>query len=391
MAVKKVIKTIPGNVKTGGASDRTPVTEATVDKKDDIIARLIPAQVSECALYLEKAAGEPCMDSKGIDAVGNAIGDRGSGNAEGIIAAAKEKLGCDTERCVLGKLTTQIGAQLASDQLYAYFKVSGPTDSQLLNNIHIDDTMKQWQLRFPLFYAFNFNMRNYASYSYDKGHVINRPDTLATIGFNDLYTGAVDGKHYKCCGCIINTDVYQGDGKHWMALFADARGSRWTVEFFNSSGNAPAPEWINWLEKTKVMMENLQGAAAGAATGGAMGSESKHIRKPRRVATAVDNSISQVRAIQPEVGGVSVIRVTTIRHQKSKSECGMYALFYVWARLNGVPPEYFTANAVPDQLMFEFRQHLFHDPSRATVAVFNWDKYKNTVKIEWERGEHTSE
>ncbi len=122
-----------------------------------------------------------------------------------------------------------------------------------------------------------------------------------------------------------------------------------SVEFFNSSGNAPAPEWVNWLEKTRVIMENI--------------ADNQHIKNYK----------------------VSVIKVTSIRHQKSKSECGLYSLFYIWARLNDVPVEYFTTNPIADQLMFEFRQHLFDDPQHKSLKVFDWDKYKNTVKIEWEK------
>ncbi len=333
-------------------------TNTSTSVKDDTVAKLIPEQISECALYLERTDNVPCMDSKGIEAVSMALGISSSaskasaGDGATIIDEAKAQLNCNSERCVVTKLARQIGPGLAKQQLDTYFKILGPTDSQLLNNIHIDNVMKQWGLRYSNFFPFNFNMRNYASYSYDNGHIVNKPDTLATIAWSDLYDGSYDGRKYNCCGCIINTDVYQGEGKHWMALFADARGHNWTVEFFNSSGNAPAPEWVNWLEKTKGMMENIMAGRG---------------------------------SVRKSTGQVSILKVTSIRHQRSKSECGMYSLFYIWARLHDVPAEYFTTNPVPDQLMFEFRQHLFDDPAHVSMKRFDWDKYKNTVKIEWEK------
>jgi hypothetical protein len=170
---------------------------------------------------------------------------------------------------------------------------------------------------------------------------------LATIQFKDLYTG-FGGKKYKCCGCIINSDVYQGGGKHWMALFADARGSKWTVEFFNSSGNSPGPEWISWLVKTKNQMEEL-----------------------------IDN-------LKLKNNTVEILKVCNIRHQQSRTECGVYSLFYLWARLNGLSYEYFMKKPVPDQLMMEFRQHLFNDPERKISGRFDFAEYKKMVKIEWE-------
>lgn len=314
--------------------------------KDAVTAKLIPEQISECAIYLKKEHGEPCMSSDAISAVSAAVGV--SGTAAQILKGAKNKLACDSERCVLSKLSSAIGEAQTRREINTRLKVKGPTDSKLLSNIHIDSTLKQWASIFPHFFPYNFNMLNYASYAYENGYILNHPDTLATILFADLYQGEIDGKRYKCAGCIINSDTYQGSGKHWMALFACARGdSKWTVEFFNSSGNAPAPEWINWLEKTRVCMEMI------------LDKEKKNIP-------------------------VEIVKVSSIRHQQSRSECGLYSLFYIWARLNGVPVEYFTTTPILDQLMFEFRQHLFENPNRKTMKKFDWNEYKNTVHISWE-------
>ena len=79
------------------------------------------------------------------------------------------------------------------------------------------------------------------------------------------------------------------------------------------------------------------------------------------------------------------MRVSNLRHQKSKSECGVYSLFYIWARVHNIPPEQFSKNAIPDKLMFEFRQHLFADPTRMELKTFDWDAFKGTTKIEWEK------
>lgn len=315
-------------------------------KKDEVISALIPDTISECAIYLEKPAGEPCTSAETIEEIGKALNVTGS--PAQIIEAAKTHLGCENERCVLGKLTPVLGEERVRKEISAVLKVKGPTDTQLLSNIHIDTTLKQWSLKFTDFFPYNFNMLNYASYSYDKGYVYKRPDTLATILFIDLYYGQIDGRKYRCAACVINSDTYQGEGKHWMALFADARGNdRWTVEFFNSSGNNPAPEWVNWLEKTSAGMSLILE------------------REKRKIP-------------------IEVLKVSEIRHQQSRTECGLYSLFYIWARLNGVPPEYFMKVPIPDQLMFEFRQHLFDDPRRKALKRFDWNEYKRTARIEWE-------
>lgn len=56
-------------------------------------------------------------------------------------------------------------------------------------------------------------------------------------------------------------------------------------------------------------------------------------------------------------------------------------MFYVWARLNGVPARYFMENVVPDQFMFEFRQHLFAD---GESREFDFDTFARNVRVKWD-------
>lgn len=333
--------------------------------KDDIVSSLIPEYVSECALMLQLPADQPCSTDDIIAAVARATGqnvEAAHDNPQAVVVAAKTATGCETERCVLEALGDKIGREIVAAEIETRFKLVGPNGIELLSNFDIDGTLRQWTDRFREFYPYNFNMANYAEYSIVDGRVVNRPDTLATVSFEDLYAG---GK--TCGGCVINTDVYQGRGKHWMALFFDARGDgaedgasnpQWSVEFFNSGGNGPGPEWVNWLLKTEQQMNSV--------------AKSLHARGRVRAAPTV-----------------RVVRANSIRHQHSKTECGLYSLFYIYARLSGVPYSYFHETPVPDQLMFELRQHLFLDTARKTQpgvadCKFSFDTYAKQVKIEWE-------
>lgn len=328
---------------TGGAvSGGRVYSKIKPAEKDNTIKSLMRDNISECAIFLEKGPGQPCSSDEVMAEVGKSLNV--SGTSDNILSAAKSKLGCNTEKCVLEKMAGTLGHDKVRREILKYLKVAGPTSSSLLSNVHIDNTLQQWGSNFTGFYPYNFNMRNYASYSYRNSRVLSTPDTLATVQFDDLYLGA---SKYTHCGCVINSDVYQGDGKHWMALFADARGARWTVEFFNSSGNSPAPEWVSWMEKTKIQME--------------------------RAAEKTCKSVT-----------VATVKVTSLRHQESKSECGLYSLFYIWARIHEIPLEYFMSNYIPDQLMFEFRQHLFDDPTRPVMKKFDWAEYTKITNIKWE-------
>lgn len=60
-------------------------------------------------------------------------------------------------------------------------------------------------------------------------------------------------------------------------------------------------------------------------------------------------------------GGAETLAVTGVCHQRSQTECGPYALYYIRSRLEGVPAEDFAnpAARVSDETMEAFRQHLF--------------------------------
>ncbi len=303
------------------------------------VENLIPKQIGECSLTVGRDR-RSCIPDSVVGDIANILALPAGGDTMGSI---KQKLDCSTERCVLSKVSGKLGRAKTAAIIERYLKIEGPTDDSLLSNINIDSILKQWAVEYNDFFPYNFNMSNYISYSYKNGYIHNTPDTLAVISFADLYNGDL-GKKYTQAACVINSDVYQGGGKHWMALFADARDGIWTVEFFNSSGHAPAPEWVSWMVKTKAQME----------------------------------------ALAPPGVKVEMIRTSDIQHQHSKSECGVYSLFYIWARLNGVPVVQFAENEISDKFMFEFRQHLFHDPSRSVLKQFNWSEYKKTVNIKWE-------
>lgn len=325
----------------GGGKSYTSSHEQSAIK-DNVVALLIPNKISECALWLGRKEGEMCMSDEFSQLVAKQL------NTDTVnLEDAKQHFKCETERCVMEAMTAHVGRNAVKREIANTLKVKGPHDDTLLSNVNIDATLAQWKNMNADFYPYNFNMLNYASYNYKDGYVYNSPDSLATVLFADLYTGEFDGHKYKCAACVINSDVYQGGGKHWMALFADTRGDKWSVEFFNSSGNSPAPEWVSWMVKTKNAMELMI--------------ERYNLKNT-----------------------VEMVRVTNIRHQQSRTECGLYSLFYIWSRLNGVSYEYFQNHPIRDQLMFEFRHHLFDDPKRKPITEFNWETYTEKTKVKWE-------
>lgn len=293
----------------------------------------MPAEIVECSLVARKLGHtDVCSDHKTISSVAEMLAIKVKGDIA-IMREAKRKTHCETEHCVIGKFYHD------DKRAMAMFKVEGPRDTSLLSNINIDRTLQQWTYNFKDFMPYNFNMSDYYDHSVADGYITNRPDTLAT---RDMAVDVYD-KGFKTMACVINSDVYSGPGKHWMALFVDMRQSPATVEFFNSSGNSPGASWRNWMDKTKLQLE--------AST------------------------------------NLTVQLVNDLNHhqQHSLTECGVYSLYYVWHRLNGYSYEFFKHNEVPDTLMFAFRQHLFAGEDAGLVGKkFDLNTYLDNVEVKWE-------
>ena len=257
-------------------------------------------------------------------------------NANSMVEVA-HKYDCDSGKCILKEATSRgiIPRDIADNEIKSRFKPQGPTNTALFNNINIDEIMAQWMILYPDFYAYTFNMYDYDKYRLYNNAILDEPDSLATVTFEQIYTklpifrdGEIYRKAFKCAGCIINSDKYHGRGKHWMALFLDARNSsEWTIEFFNSSGNPPQEPWLNWMQRMRIEMEEHLAKTS-----------SLHIK-------------------------VKIVRACARRQQLSKTECGIYSLVYVYGRLNRISPHFYNENTITDHVMFKMRAIFFVDDS----------------------------
>ncbi len=343
---------------------KNEVLGGAISKRDPTNDKLIPNVISECSLVKVFKADPStrkdnmiCFDDETVEKLRPHVDlsrdltsgvKSGSENAsENIINAAKTKYGCDTQSCVLHQAAKSgvISAEEAAKEFMENFKIKGPTNSDLLSNFNIDNTLKQWQNLFKDFYAYEFNMVDFKEHG----------KSLATTSIKeDIYD-----KGYRTFACVINSDSYTGEGKHWMALFGDMRydlsaasSQKWSVEFFNSAGSPPQKSFAGWLIDTRDAMNNI--------------------------------AAEQYGSQKPDLA--EIIKVSDVMHQYSRTECGVYSLYYIWARLHGIRPEYFKQkdDLVSDILCFEFRQHLFEDSRRKPMAQFDYDKFAEFGGIKWE-------
>jgi uncharacterized Zn-finger protein len=291
-----------------------------VVKKPQTTRLVTKTTQSECANNKDGV----CSSNKLIFDIFNFIKDLGYDNVENperVIKIAEKELNCDSESCVLThpKVYRYISdKKQMKKELDTQFKPLGPRNStKLLSNFNIDNTLILWAREYKTFYPCPFSMIDFNIY----------PNTFSKINLKDVYTGnayymdPIYGKIQKgfnCFACVLNTDVSSGRGKHWVCIFVDKRSKNepWTIEYFNSTGNSPCQAVTEWMENQRYNLLKIY----------------KH---------------------------VNTVAVTNIVHQYSMTECGLYSLYYIRARLDNVPYSFFMNNTIPDNLMIEFRTHVF--------------------------------
>lgn len=296
----------------------------------------------ECAEDLSRRPGEPCASAPVVEAISKYVEDTVGTPPppEKSVLAAAQVLGCSSESCVLAapRFRQHVRAhggpsdQALDSELLHRFKPPGPrTGNQLLSNFNLDDVLQQWAVAFPGFFNLPFCMIDFA----ETGGSLASVDFAGVLDGREAQMLAGGGRVRRPCStfaCALNTDVSTGGGKHWVAIFGDCRGRGvWRLEYFNSAGNPPAAAVARWQEATRARLLAF-------------------------------------RRLHPQRFGdadIETVSVTDVRHQDSQTECGVYILYYIRARLEGRPSSEFCGTRIADAAMERFRAHLYRDDSLA--------------------------
>lgn len=221
------------------------------------------------------------------------------------------------------------------------YKVQGPASStKLLDNNVIDSTLQQMTREcfikdneFTLFSSLNFTGElKSIMCSNEKIEGDNEtyfyPVPFQMIDFYDTNTElanldvvSIFNKGFNTIGMVLNTDVSTGRGIHWFALFIDGRGDQITIENFNSSGENPYPVILKkMVEIEKELIDN--------------GCDVKNVEVHNAIFTDI---------------------------QKSRTECGVWSLVYIYSRIKGKPITWLDDMRATDKDMYEIRSKLFRD------------------------------
>lgn len=218
--------------------------------------------------------------------------------------------GCHSESCILKYVENNASVEGKSKVRKIVDNVlnpSGPFDSvDWLSNHNIDNVLNKVAKKYKYFYHIDYKM---------KDEFVDSECILNNLDMKSLC------QKYKCIGVVANQDVRSGPGIHWVALFIDFRhngtpGDEYTIEFFNSAGGPIYTEMMVWMKKIQKDLFMC-------------GKESK------------------------------IIQASKIQHQYRNSECGVYSIFYIWCRVDGMEWNSFEYKRIPDDKMVQFRKGIF--------------------------------
>ena len=190
------------------------------------------------------------------------------------------------------------------------FKVFAPQGNKLFSNFNENLILKQLNAAVPTFQNFDCVLMDFHE---DPSN----PLSEICSGETNWFIDKIRSGDILTFGTIPNTLVSKGDTTkvgHWVALFGDFRGSKWTIEYYNSTGsNAPKGMWI-WMQ---------------------------------RLANLISESCNH---------GCIAINVSNVASQKGGTECGIYSLHYILCRLCGIDYRVFRKDVIKDSEVQKLRR-----------------------------------
>lgn len=196
-----------------------------------------------------------------------------------------------------------LGEKTCLNILETFFKIKGPHNSNdLLSNFDINKIMNQFTIHSKLLFGKNFlglecQTIDFSQYKND----LRGLDTKTIL-------------MYDAVGCVLNTDVSTGRGKHWICFYIDNKTRE--ILFFNSSSNGPPIQLNVFLNKIKM-----------------------ELKLKHNLDYKMDNVVKFVL-------------------QKSRTECGVWCLIFIKSKLLGYK-EFWILKQTDVPFMKDYRKQIF--------------------------------
>lgn len=219
-----------------------------------------------------------------------------------------------------------VGKEEVIKELQDSYKPVGPIDTTLFSNFVIDNAIGNHLSTLDnTFLALDVNLMDFTDYN---GSLTQIKPSKVGVEYR--------GQEYKHFGCVMNTLVMKGDLRkvgHWVAVYGDFRNPKLaTLEYFNSSGNNPPTTLKNWMAEFAQKSTEVRGIPC------------------------------------------KDLVASNIVHQKSETECGIYAMYYVVSRFVGIDYKKFREARIPDEYVTKFRAKMFNDQKKVDTSLL--EKYR---------------
>lgn len=215
--------------------------------------------------------------------------------------------------------------QFEEEELEEYFKPNIPKKKyQWLSNFDIDGVMRQYEKKYPFFLYLGTSPIDFDEYIKE----------IKNLDVCKLYNMGV-----RCVGNIFNTDRSTGRGEHWIAFFCDLRDLQ-DLKYQLGAGRKYDKFYSNKKEKSKTV-EFF---------------DSYGLEPPKEIDVLMKRVGGQFNSCKKEK---LEYKVNNIRWQYGGSECGVYCLYFITERLDGVPFNVLTGYKIGDKQMNEKRKEFF--------------------------------
>ena len=219
-----------------------------------------------------------------------------------------DEVDCDSPECLHTKSTSSKTSKLLRRIMKPKGSVNG---NEWVNSDQIEKILDNWEyMSEKKFYSMNYATIDFETCNNPNFEKIKKV-TIDWLIKNNKQTSAA----------IINTDTCDGGGQHWFPIFIDLRKDCILLEYYNSVNKRMPNNICEFFNKLKTNYENLN-------TGD----------KKRKI---------KICSYRPA------------KHQNENSECGIYSLYYIRSRLDGIPGEDIINTPLSDNLIHEFRKALF--------------------------------
>ena len=230
-------------------------------------------------------------------------------NAVNNIDELMKKVGCDSPSCLITKPNSSNVSRL--------LRVSIKPEGDIEGNTWVDSSqivriLNSWRI------YINPKINNFYPIGFATIDFMSCPNSFNNRVKNLSLNFLIQNKK-RTAAVIINTDNCSGKGEHWFPLFIDLRDKVISLEYYNS------------------------------------------VKK--KMPTQIYDYFNDLKNSYIQRGGKRDVQIYSMlpdEHQNKNSECGIYSLFYIYSRLEGISGQEIVSYSLPDDHVHKLRKVMFY-------------------------------